>query len=148
MNCSHSSTVWFLNGHTILIVYNVCKIEYVHYQDLSMFIFRLVCFFILPPPQIYRRHHCRWNVDLCSALMVTEQWGFYSETHIVWAGHLFVMVITEHPWPLRNFAKRLTVELSLFALTTYVCRGWDSNTETFSMRGLRSKALRHRRLTI
>ena len=38
---------------------------------------------------IWRRHHCRWraaNIDLCSALMAIEQWGFFSVPHLLWHG--------------------------------------------------------------
>ena len=36
---------------------------------------------------IWRRHHCRRkaaNFDLCSALMTTEQWGFFNVSHLLW----------------------------------------------------------------
>ena len=36
---------------------------------------------------IWRRHHYRWraaNFDLCSALMVIEQWGFIRVSHQLW----------------------------------------------------------------
>ena len=38
---------------------------------------------------IWRRHLCRWraaNFDLWSALMAIEQWGFLSESHLLWQG--------------------------------------------------------------
>ena len=38
---------------------------------------------------IWRRHHCRWraaNFDLCSVLMVIEQWEFFSAPHLLWHG--------------------------------------------------------------
>ena len=40
-------------------------------------------------------------------------------------------------------AERLEVELSIPVFTTYVCSGWDSNTQ-FSARSERSNRLRHR----
>ena len=43
---------------------------------------------------IERRHHDRWraaNFDIRSALMVTEQWGFFSVPHLLWIGHPFIM---------------------------------------------------------
>ena len=67
----------------------------------------------------WRRHHCRWraaNVDLCSALISTEQWEFFSVTDLLWSGasvyndhlrwHVTLthVVVTEHissisfPW--------------------------------------------------
>ena len=53
-----------------------------------------VCLFVIFVPLenfslIWRRHHCRWsaaNFDLCSALMVIEQWGFYSVSYLLWHG--------------------------------------------------------------
>ena len=48
-------------------------------------------------------------------------------------GHLFIMVISEDPW-LTSSAERLAVELSLPVLTTWVCRGWDSNTQPSACR--------------
>ena len=57
---------------------------------------------VFVPPEnfalIWRRHLCRWraeNVDLCSALMAIEQWGFFSVSHILWH---FIMVISKNPW--------------------------------------------------
>ena len=50
------------------------------------------------------------NVDICLALMSIELWGFFSVT-------------------LTPIAERLAIELSLPAFTTYVCRGWDLNTQ-------------------
>ena len=43
--------------------------------------------FCLEISLIWRRHHCRWraaNFDLCSALMVFEQWGFFGVPHLLW----------------------------------------------------------------
>ena len=43
-----------------------------------------VCLFFVPLENfslIWRHHHCRWraaNFDLCSALIVIEQWGCFS----------------------------------------------------------------------
>ena len=78
------------------------------------------------------KDHYRWRAasfDLCSALMVIEQWGFFSEQHLLWHGasvrygHLQGLVT------LAPIAERLAVELSLHVpvFTTYVSRGWDSN---------------------
>ena len=53
---------------------------------------------------IWRRHHDQWraaNFDLCSALMVIEQWGFFSVSHLLWHaesvlnGHIHMY---EYPW--------------------------------------------------
>ena len=70
------------------------------------------------------------NFDLCSALMAIERWGFISLQHL-WLGHPFIM--NGHlrgPVTLSPNAERLAVKLSLHVLTTKVCRGWDSNTQS------------------
>ena len=63
---------------------------------------------------IWRRHHCRWrdaNSDLCSALMIIKQCGFFSLTHLlrrgasVYNGHLRGLVA------LTPAAERFAVEL-------------------------------------
>ena len=36
---------------------------------------------------IWRRHHCWWratNFDLCSTLLVIEQWGLFNVPHLLW----------------------------------------------------------------
>ena len=74
------------------------------------------------------------NFDLCSALMVVEQWGFFSVPHLLWHeasvynGHL------RGPLTLTPIAERLTVELKIPILTTYVCSDWDSNTQPSACR--------------
>ena len=79
---------------------------------------------------IWRRHHCRWktaNVDLCSALMTIEQWGFFSVPHLLWHG---VSVYNGH---LRGLvtpvAERLAVELLLPVFTNRVYRDRESNPD-------------------
>ena len=68
---------------------------------------------------ICRRHHCRWrtaNFDLCSALMATEQWGFFSVPHLLWHG---ASVYNGHLWEPEIFipnAEHLAVELSILVL--------------------------------
>ena len=63
-------------------------------------------------------YNCRWmaaNLDLCSALMAIEQWGFFSVPHLVWHG---ASVYNDH--------LRRPVTLTLIAERVF--RGWDSNT--------------------
>ena len=71
---------------------------------------------------IWRRHHYWWkaaNFDLnvCSALIAIEQWGFFSVPHLLWHkssvynGHLRGQVTV----PL--IAERWAVELSLLPLS-------------------------------
>ena len=61
------------------------------YNFASIFIFWFACVEVFVPLEnfslIWRRHHCRWraaNFDLCSALVVIEQWGFFSVSHLLW----------------------------------------------------------------
>ena len=73
----------------------------------------------------WTRPHCRGrvaNVDLCSSLMVIDQWGFFGVPHLLWHG---ASVYNGH---LRGPNSRLAVELSLPVLTSGVCGGWDTNT--------------------
>ena len=74
-------------------------------------------------PLIWKRHHYRWRTskfDLCSALMVIEQWELLRVPHQLWYGasicngHIGGTVrVTRTP-----VAERLTVELSLSDYTT------------------------------
>ena len=50
------------------------------------------------------------------------------------------MTVTSAP-----IAERLAVELSLPDFTTYVCRGWDSNTQPSACEANALNHLRHRR---
>ena len=77
---------------------------------------------------IWRRHHCRWraaNFDLCSAFIAIEQWGFFNVPHILWHGASVYNCHLREPVTLTSNAERLTVELLLPVLTTYVGRGWE-----------------------
>ena len=68
---------------------------------------------------IRRRHHYRRraaNFDLCSALMVIEQWGFFSVSHLLWYGASFYNGHLRGPVTLTPIAERLPVELSLLVL--------------------------------
>ena len=70
---------------------------------------------------IMRRHHYGWrasNFDLCSALMVIEEWGFFSVQHILWHGTYVYNGHIRGPVTLTPIAERLTVHLSLPVLTT------------------------------
>ena len=53
------------------------------------------------------------NFDLCSALMVIEQWGFFSVPHLLWHWAFVYNGLRRH-MTLAPFAERLSVELSLY----------------------------------
>ena len=101
----------------------------------SHFVFYVFCVGLYVPLKnfslLWSRHHYmyRWRAskfDLCSTLTATEQWGFFSLSHLlesVYNGHLRALVI------LTPVADHLAVELSLPVLTTYNSGGWDSNTQ-------------------
>ena len=67
--------------------------------------------------------------DLCSALMAIEQLGFFSMPHLLWHGASIYYGHLRGPVTLTPIAERLALELSLPVFTTWVCRGWDSNTQ-------------------
>ena len=87
---------------------------------------------------ICRRHHYRWraaNLYICSALVVFEQWGFFSASHLLWHGTSVYNGHLRRLMTLTPIAERLAVvELSLPAFTTKVCRGWGSNNQPFTCR--------------
>ena len=64
-------------------------------------------------------------IDLCSALMAIEQWGFFSVPHLLWHGASVYNGHLRRPATLTPIAERLAMELSL---SVFTCRGWDSNT--------------------
>ena len=50
---------------------------------------------------IWRGRQCPWmaaHFELCSALMVFEQWWFSSVLHLLWHGGPFIMVISKETW--------------------------------------------------
>ena len=64
---------------------------------------------------IWRHHHYRWrvsNLDLYSALMAIEQWGFYSVAHLLWHGSSIFNGHLRGPVTISPVAERLAVELS------------------------------------
>ena len=74
---------------------------------------------------IWRSQHCRWsavNVDLCSAFLVIEQWGFLYATHLLWHEPTLFNCHLRGPVTHTPVAERLAVELSLPVFKTQVCR--------------------------
>ena len=52
---------------------------------------------------IWRRHHYMWktanfDLHLCSALIVIEQWGSLANQTYCDMGHSFIIVISDNPW--------------------------------------------------
>ena len=64
------------------------------------------------------------------ALMDIEQWGFFSVPHLLWHGTSVYNGHRRGPLTLAPVTDHLGVETSLPVLTTQVCRGCDSNTQT------------------
>ena len=96
----------------------------------------IVCLGFLIPLEnfllIWKCHHCRWrtaNFDMCSALMATEQWGFFSMPHLLWHGASVYNGHLRGIMMLTPFVERLALELSLPVFTNNVCHGWDSNIQ-------------------
>ena len=76
---------------------------------------------------IWTRHHYRW-----SALVAIEHLGFCSVPNLLWQGASVYNGHLQGPVTLTLIAEGLAVELSLPIFTTYVCRGWDSNTQFYA----------------
>ena len=69
---------------------------------------------------IWRRHFCRWraaNFDLCLALMVIEQWRFFSVPHLLWHGASVYNGHLRGHMTFTSIAALLAVELSLPVFT-------------------------------
>ena len=70
----------------------LCPLSKGDNSSIANYVFYLFVEFFVPLENfslIWRRHHtiCRWwavNFDLCSDLMVTEQWGFFILSHLLW----------------------------------------------------------------
>ena len=92
------------------------------YKDKSFFV---GLEFIVPLDNfslIWRRHHTRWkavNVDLCSALMAIEHWGFFSVQHLLWHGAPVYNFHLRGPMELGSIAESLAVEPSLPNFTIF-----------------------------
>ena len=86
--------------------------SFIIYNSISSWNFCLLVFgFIISLENcslIWRRHHCRYraaNFNLCSALMVIEQWGFFSLPQLLWHGPSFATTRDTHTvkWTLLVF---------------------------------------------
>ena len=58
------------------------------------------------------------SFDLCSALLATEQWGFFSVPRLLWHGTSVYNCHLREPVSLTPIVEHLAVELSLPVLTT------------------------------
>ena len=70
---------------------------------------------------VWRRQHCRWrgsNFDICSAVMATEQRGFFSVPHLLCHRASVYNVHLRGPVTITPIAERLAVELLLPVITT------------------------------
>ena len=83
---------------------------------------------------------CAANVHLCSALMAIKLKGLFNVPHIRWHGPTFYNGLLRGPVTLTPYAESLVVELSLPALRTEDCRGWNSKTKPCACR---ANALNH-----
>ena len=125
---------------------DVVRIIY-YILTLSMF----VCLWFFFPLEnfslIWRRHHYRWravNFDLCSTLMVIEQWRFFSVLHLLWHGTYVYNSHLRGPVTHTPIAERLAVDMSLPVkrLRSVAARIRTSNLPL--ARGERSNRLHHR----
>ena len=64
------------------------------------------------------------GMDICSAQMAIEHWGFFIVPHLMWH-----RASVKNGHVTHTYCKRLAVELSLPVFMTSVRRGWDSNTQ-------------------
>ena len=77
--------------------------------------YSFVCLGFFVPLESFSLIRRRWraaNFDLCSALMVTEQWGFFSVPYPLWHGAFVYNGHLRGPATLTPFAERLAMELS------------------------------------
>ena len=98
----------------------------------------LVCFFVWSLSPHSRIYHSLEDVTISGEGLhiftyARHLWPLSSEgsfaCHTYYdTGRPFIMVISENPWH-TPIAERLAGELSLPVLTTYICRGWNSNTQ-------------------
>ena len=102
---------WISKGSNIQILWvgffsiyyiYVCDYKWMHLTLYFLgFVCLFVCLFVVPIKNfslIWRRHHYRWrtaNYDPYSALMVIEQWGFFSVPHLLWH---WASVYNGHLW--------------------------------------------------
>ena len=109
----------------------------------------------------WRRHHYRWrtaNFGLCSALMATEQWWFFSVLNLLWHGayvyncHLWGPVTHTYCRAFGNGAVTTTFnDLGLsrlgFGQLTFRLRGEHSNRHGSKMKKLQHQHLESTLLT-
>ena len=78
------------------------------------------------------------NLDLCLAVMVIEQWGFFSLPNLLWRG-TSIMVISRNLWNSHHTAERLEVNYLVLSLLWFQYQNlWyqKSNTlKTFRLSG-------------
>ena len=104
---------------------SICIAPLFCFQFSCPFLCLFVCLEFFVPLEnfslIWRRHLCLWraaNCDLCSALMVIQQCGFFSVSHLLRHGASVYNGNLWGPLTLTPNAERLAVELSLRVFTT------------------------------
>ena len=92
-----------------------------------------ICLFV---PLENSSHMETSHIEGCSAALNYDHWAVkvFSVPHLLWHGA---------PVTLTPIVERLAVELSLPVFTTWVCRGWEFEHQTFRLRRERSNRLRH-----
>ena len=97
-----------------------------------------VCLFVVSVPlknfSLIWRHICHYygwkaaNFDTFGYCVVRVK-ILLCVLHLLWYGKFIYNCHLRGPVPLSPIVKCLAVELSQPVLTTYVCHGWDSNTQ-------------------
>ena len=111
-----------------------------------------LCLFFSPTREFFT--HLETYITIASERLqiltyARHLWPFFSVPHILWHGRFVFNGHLPGPVTLTPNTERLAVELSPPVYNNLqqpeVCRGWDSNTKTFCLRGKHSNPLRHRR---
>ena len=124
--------IWTHLVFNVMLVLYVCLRVFVPLENVSL---------------IWKCHHCRWwatSFDLWSALMVIEQWGFFSVTHVLWHGESVYTMVCKDSWHSHLLLSVWQWSCHyLFLRLRSVAAG--IRTPKFRMRELRSNPLHHRR---
>ena len=114
---------------------SICRPSVLSSLSFDLFASEFVCLFVCLGFSIQlenfslicKTYHCRKraaNVDICSALMAIEQWGFSSVLHLLCHGESVYNGHLGGPVTLTPNAERLAVELSLPVLKLSLIHIW------------------------